>query len=111
MARQFYAQSENAFAIAMHMQGEPGTMQKDPHYRFAPLDVYEWLAERIAVLEAAGLPRSHIAVDPGFGFGKTVADNLALVSWAGLAARAGGAGSDRGQPQILYRDAGWRGGC
>ena len=84
MARQFSAQPENAFAIAMHMQGEPGTMQKDPHYRFAPLDVYEWLAERIAVLEAAGLPRSHIAVDPGFGFGKTVADNLALISWAGL---------------------------
>ena len=84
MARQWAENPQNAFAIAMHMQGEPGTMQKDPHYRFAPLDVYDWLAQRIEVLEAAGLPRSHIAIDPGFGFGKTVADNLALISWAGL---------------------------
>ena len=84
MARQYATNPQQAFAIAMHMQGEPGTMQKDPHYRFAPLDVYDWLAGRVAVLEAAGLPPSHIAVDPGFGFGKSVADNLALVSWAAL---------------------------
>ena len=84
MARQWAKNPQQAFAIAMHMQGEPGSMQKDPHYRFAPLDVYDWLAGRVACLEQAGLPASHIAVDPGFGFGKSVADNLALISWTGL---------------------------
>ena len=59
------------FAIAMHMQGTPETMQQNPHYDFAPIDIYDWLEERILVLEQAGVPQSHIAIDPGFGFGKT----------------------------------------
>ena len=75
---------DKAFAIAMHMQGTPETMQKNPFYDFAPLDVYDWLAERIAVLEQAGLPRSHIAIDPGFGFGKTPRHNLELIRWTSL---------------------------
>jgi dihydropteroate synthase len=53
------------------MQGEPRTMQANPTYVWAPGDVFDVLAERIAACEAAGIPRSRIAVDPGIGFGKT----------------------------------------
>ena len=79
-----WASAKTGFAIAMHMQGTPETMQKNPHYDFAPIDVYEWLEARIAVLESAGVPRSHIAVDPGFGFGKTPQHNLELIQWTSL---------------------------
>lgn len=76
--------TEQGFAIAMHMQGAPQTMQANPEYSFAPLDIYDYLEGRIAALQAAGLPLDHIAVDPGFGFGKTVEDNLALIRWTSL---------------------------
>ena len=72
------------YAIAMHMQGTPETMQQNPHYDFAPLDVYDWLEERINALCTAGVPRSHIAIDPGFGFGKTPQHNLELINWTSL---------------------------
>ena len=72
------------YGIAMHMQGTPETMQKDPHYDFAPLDVYEWLEERIADLQAHNVPLSHIAIDPGFGFGKTPDHNLEIINWTAL---------------------------
>ena len=72
------------FCIAMHMQGTPETMQQNPQYDFAPIDVYDWLEERILVLEQAGVPRSHIAIDPGFGFGKTPAHNLEIIQWTSL---------------------------
>jgi len=70
--------------MIMHMQGEPGTMQKDPNYRFAPLDIYNWLEERIALCEAAGLPRHMIAIDPGFGFGKTPHHNMQIMAHLAL---------------------------
>lgn len=63
----------------MHMQGEPGTMQVQPRYDDVVAEVRAWLAERLAVCEAAGIPRARLAVDPGFGFGKTLAHNLALL--------------------------------
>lgn len=63
----------------MHMQGEPRTMQASPHYEDVVRDVREFLATRAAAAEAAGLPRDCIIVDPGFGFGKTVEHNLALL--------------------------------
>ncbi|MCX8509567.1 MAG: dihydropteroate synthase [Rhodobacteraceae bacterium] len=63
----------------MHAQGTPATMQADPRYENVLLDVYDWLAARIAVAEGLGLPRTRIIVDPGIGFGKTVAHNLALI--------------------------------
>jgi dihydropteroate synthase len=63
----------------MHAQGTPATMQADPRYEHVLLDVYDALADRIAVAETAGIPRAHILVDPGIGFGKTVAHNLALL--------------------------------
>lgn len=63
----------------MHAQGDPETMQDDPQYDDVLLDVYDFLADRIAVAEAAGIARDQIIVDPGIGFGKTVAHNLTLL--------------------------------
>lgn len=63
----------------MHAQGDPATMQKAPHYPNVLLDVYDFLADRIAAAEAAGIARDRIVIDPGIGFGKTVAHNLALI--------------------------------
>jgi dihydropteroate synthase len=65
--------------IVMHAQGTPQTMQADPRYDDVLLDVYDFLAERIAVAIKAGITRDRIAIDPGIGFGKTVAHNLALL--------------------------------
>lgn len=63
----------------MHAQGLPETMQDDPRYDDVVLDVYDALAARIARAEAAGIPRARIVVDPGIGFGKTQAHNLAIL--------------------------------
>ena len=63
----------------MHAQGDPATMQANPRYDDVLLDVYDYLAARIAVAEAAGIPRDRIVVDPGIGFGKTQGHNLALL--------------------------------
>lgn len=63
----------------MHSQGQPGDMQIDPQYENVLLDVYDHLEERIAAAEAAGIDRSRIVVDPGIGFGKTLAHNLTLI--------------------------------
>lgn len=70
--------------MLMHMQGEPQTMQADPVYDHAPLDVYDYLAGRIAACRAAGIPLTHLCVDPGIGFGKTVAHNTAILHDLGL---------------------------
>jgi dihydropteroate synthase len=72
--------------VAMHMQGTPETMQAHPQYADVVGEVREYLRARAAALEAAGVARGRIAVDPGFGFGKNFAHNLALV--AGLPAIA-----------------------
>ncbi|WP_321362753.1 dihydropteroate synthase [uncultured Celeribacter sp.] len=63
----------------MHAQGDPEVMQDDPQYDNVLLDVYDFLEDRIKVAEAAGIPRARILVDPGIGFGKTIAHNLALL--------------------------------
>jgi dihydropteroate synthase len=63
----------------MHMQGEPRTMQRDPRYGDVVGEVAAFLAQRIAACEQAGIPRGRLLVDPGFGFGKTLAHNLALL--------------------------------
>ncbi len=68
-----------AALVLMHMQGEPRTMQREPVYANAPLEIAAYLAARIAACEAAGIARERIVVDPGFGFGKTVAHNLELL--------------------------------
>ena len=69
-----------AGVMLMHMQGAPATMQVAPRYQHAMLDVYDALADRVAVCEAAGIARGRICVDPGIGFGKTLADNLTLLA-------------------------------
>jgi len=63
----------------MHMQGEPRTMQENPTYRDVVHEVRDFLAQRVAAVERAGVARDRIVVDPGFGFGKTVEHNLALL--------------------------------
>ncbi len=63
----------------MHAQGDPQTMQENPEYGDVLLDVYDFLADRIAVAAAAGIAKSNIVVDPGIGFGKTLDHNLALL--------------------------------
>lgn len=78
--------ASNAAACLMHMQGEPGTMQADPRYGDVVGEVRGFLRARVAACEAAGIPRERLVVDPGFGFGKTLEHNLALL--AGLPAIA-----------------------
>jgi dihydropteroate synthase len=63
----------------MHMQGEPGTMQHNPLYGNVVTEVADWLAARVDACEAAGIDRTRLVLDPGFGFGKSVAHNLALL--------------------------------
>ncbi|MFC3291017.1 dihydropteroate synthase [Modicisalibacter luteus] len=64
----------------MHMQGEPGDMQRDPHYDVPVEDaVTTFLAERVAACETAGISRDRLIVDPGFGFAKTLEHNLRLL--------------------------------
>ena len=64
----------------MHAQGDPATMQADPRYDDVLLDVYDFLEERVEWLVAQGVARDQIMVDPGIGFGKTIAHNLALLA-------------------------------
>jgi dihydropteroate synthase len=71
--------ASNAAVCLMHMQGEPRTMQKEPHYVDVVTEVRDFLVGRAQVCEAAGIARGRIVIDPGFGFGKTVAHNLALL--------------------------------
>ncbi len=63
----------------MHAQGDPRTMQRNPIYDDVVLDVYDALEVRIEACEKAGIPRERLIVDPGIGFGKTLAHNLALL--------------------------------
>ncbi len=64
----------------MHMQGEPRTMQAEPRYRDVVAEVRDFLLERVEACVQAGLPRHSLIIDPGFGFGKTLQHNLALLS-------------------------------
>ncbi|AWI80155.1 MAG: dihydropteroate synthase [Betaproteobacteria bacterium HGW-Betaproteobacteria-13] len=63
----------------MHMQGEPRTMQNNPVYQDVVSEVAAFLDERVGVLAAAGVARERIVLDPGFGFGKTVEHNCAML--------------------------------
>ena len=70
--------------VLMHAQGEPKTMQDDPRYADVVLEVFDYLEERIEAAVAAGIERSRVAADPGLGFGKTLAHNLALLAHTSL---------------------------
>lgn len=62
----------------MHMQGEPRTMQREPHYDEVVAEVHGFLAQRLQVLVDQGVAAQRVALDPGYGFGKTVEHNLTL---------------------------------
>jgi dihydropteroate synthase len=68
----------NVGVVAMHMQGTPTTMQQAPHYNDVVAEVASYLHERARALEEGGVAAEAIVVDPGFGFGKTLAHNLTL---------------------------------
>jgi dihydropteroate synthase len=69
----------DAGVVVMHMLGEPGTMQKNPRYSDVVREVGGYLLAQATVLQAAGVARERIAIDPGFGFGKTLEHNLELL--------------------------------
>lgn len=75
-----FAARQRCPVILMHSIATPETMQQDPWYDDVLLDVYDALQERLAHAEAAGIARHNLAVDPGIGFGKTLAHNLTLLS-------------------------------
>lgn len=64
----------------MHMQGTPATMQNNPHYDDVVAEVRSFLADRVAAAEAAGIDRTRLIIDPGFGFGKTDEHNAQLLA-------------------------------
>ena len=66
--------------ILMHMQGEPGSMQAAPHYSDTVAEVHSFLTQRIFACEMAGISKKNIVIDPGFGFGKSLEHNLALLA-------------------------------
>ena len=72
--------ASNAAVCLMHMQGEPRTMQIEPHYQDVIGEVHEFLRERRDACEASGIARDRLVIDPGFGFGKAVPHNLSLLS-------------------------------
>lgn len=72
------ADSDCALCV-MHMQGTPQDMQKDPSYTDVVAEVIGFLRERVDAMTAAGIDRERICIDPGFGFGKTVEHNYALM--------------------------------
>lgn len=77
------AASSGAGVCAMHMQGTPQTMQDHPTYEDVVAEVYDYLRRRRDALLAAGIAMERICLDPGIGFGKTHAHNLALMAAAG----------------------------
>jgi dihydropteroate synthase len=66
--------------VLMHMRGDPGSMQAAPMYEDVVAEVHRFLAERIFAAEMAGIDKRRIVIDPGFGFGKTLEHNLALLA-------------------------------
>lgn len=84
------AAGTQAAVCLMHMQGEPGTMQAAPRYGDVVAEVRDFLAQRVAAAQSAGIAAERIVVDPGFGFGKRIEHNLALLRhldcFAGLGA-------------------------
>jgi len=73
----------NVPVVLMHMRGEPGTMQDNPHYTDVVSEVITFLRERVHAAMAAGVRQKNIIIDPGIGFGKRLKDNLALMQALG----------------------------
>lgn len=66
-------------ACLMHMQGEPRSMQANPHYGNVVTEVKDFLRDRVDSAKAAGISPEHLVIDPGFGFGKTLEHNIELL--------------------------------
>jgi dihydropteroate synthase len=79
-ARAVVAEHATCGVCVMHMQGEPRTMQLEPHYEDVVREVLEALLQQARSVEQLGVSRSRISIDPGLGFGKTVAQNYRLVA-------------------------------
>jgi len=73
----------------MHLQGQPRTMQQNPHYQDVLGDIMEFLARRVQSCEEAGIHRDRLLLDPGFGFGKNLQHNLLLLKNLGKLAAMG----------------------
>jgi len=82
-------QRSDAGVILMHMQGTPKTMQMNPYYEDVVTEVIEFLRLRRDELVSRGIDRARIAIDPGYGFGKRVQDNVQLVRWLSRFAELG----------------------
>lgn len=88
-ALEVVAGDSKAAVCLMHMQNDPATMQANPHYDDVVAEVATFLARRVDACEAAGIGRDRIVVDPGFGFGKSLEHNLALLRQLGRIADLG----------------------
>ena len=73
------AAASDAAIVLMHKAGEPATMNRDPRYEDAPLEVFDYLEARIAACREAGVARERLIVDPGIAFGKDSTHNLAIL--------------------------------
>lgn len=71
--------ASGAALCLMHKQGEPKTMQLNPQYEDVLAEVADFLKARVAAMEAAGVARERICIDPGIGFGKNLEHNLSLL--------------------------------
>ena len=118
-AEQVLAAHPRAGVCLMHLHGEPASMQRAPHYDDVAAEVTEFLAERAARLQALGVVRERIALDPGFGFGKTLAHNIACIgtsrscaNWGTRCSSAGRASRrwarSPGGPCTSARQPAWR---
>jgi len=103
--------------VLMHALSDPRTMQDDPRYRDVALDIYDYLAGRLAACEAEGIPKARLIADPGIGFGKTHEHNMELMRQIALfhglgvpllvgASRKGFIGTLTGETQAGRRGAG-----
>jgi dihydropteroate synthase len=121
--------ASDAAVCLMHMQGEPSTMQAAPHYADVLGEVRGFLRERVARCVAAGIARTRLVLDPGFGFGKSLEHNLELLRRLGeiaadgipvlaglsrkslIGARTGRAGGDRLAGRLVRASLGVRSGA
>ncbi len=78
------AAETDAWICLMHMQGQPRTMQANPRYNAVLTDVRDFLLDRVRVCVNAGIERERLILDPGFGFGKTLENNLDLLANLGV---------------------------
>ncbi len=79
-ALEVVAQYPDVVVCLMHMQGQPRSMQNDPHYNDLASEINDFFNQRIAACETAGIRQSQLILDPGFGFGKTLKHNYQILS-------------------------------